>query len=92
MIDRNTISTRDQHVIRVVGAVGVGGVGTTDNVLRVVLSRNLLSGSMPSVAVQAAASIPGSTTDDNVVGLRLLENQVGGAPEQAFVVSDGSGG
>ena len=92
VIDRNTISARGQHVIRIVGAVGVGGVATADNVLRVVLSRNLLSGSTPSVAVQAAASIPGSETHDNVVGLRLLENQVGGTPEQAFVVSDGPAG
>jgi hypothetical protein len=92
VIDRNTISTGDQHALRVVGAVGVGGVGTTDNVLRVVLSRNLLSGSMPTVVVQAAASTPGSRTHDNVVGLRMLENQIGGDPEQAFVVSDGPAG
>jgi len=92
VIDRNTISARGQHVIRILGAVGVGGVGTTDNVLRVGLSRNLLSGSVPSVAVQAATSIQGSETHDNVVGLRLLKTQVGGTPEQAFVVSDGPTG
>jgi hypothetical protein len=92
VIDRNTIFTGDQHAIRVVGAVGVGGVGTTDNVLRVVLSRNLLSGSLPTIAVQAAASIPGSTTHDNVVSLRTIDNQFSGAPEQAFVVSNGPAG
>lgn len=92
VIDRNTISTRAQDSIRIVGALGVGGVRTADNVLRVVLSRNLLSGSTPNVAVRAAASIPRSEAHDNVVGLRLLENQVGASPEQAFVVSDGPAG
>ena len=92
VIDRNTISVRDQHAIRIVGALGVAGVRTADNVLRVVLSRNVFSGSPPSVAVQAAASIPGSETRDNVVGLRLLDNQIGATPEAAFVVSDGPAG
>lgn len=92
VVDRNTISTRDRHGIRVVGALGVGGARTADNVLRVVLSRNLLSGSTPSVAVQAGASIPGSETQGNVVDLRLLDNQVGTSPEQAFVVRDGPAG
>lgn len=92
VIDRNTISTRDQPGVRIVGALGVGGVRTADNVLRVTLSRNLLVGSTPSVAVQAAATIPGSETRDNVVGLRLLDNQVGASPEQAFVVRDGPSG
>jgi hypothetical protein len=92
VVDRNTIAAGAQHAIRVVGAIGVGGVETTDNALRVVLSRNLLSGSVPNVAVQAAASIPGSEAHGNVVGLRLLENQITGDPEQAFVVSDGSVG
>jgi len=95
VIDRNTISTPAhstpaQHGIRIVGALGVGGVRTTDNVLRVVLSRNhLLSGGTPSVAVQAAASAPQSTVQGNVVSLRLLDNQVTALSEQAFVVSDG---
>ena len=92
VIDRNTISTTERHAIRVVGAIGVDGVETADNVLRVALSRNVLSGSLPAVAIQAAASVPGSTTHGNVVSLRLLENAVGGAPEQAFAVSDGSEG
>ena len=92
VIDRNTISTRDQHAIRIVGALGVRGVQTADNVLRVVVSRNVLAGSAPNVAVQAAATVPGSETRDNVVSLRLLENEVGGSPEQAFVVSDGPAG
>jgi hypothetical protein len=92
VIDRNTIFVRDQHGIRIVGALGVGGVETTDNMMRVVLSHNLLSGSTPSVVVQAGASIPGSTMHANVVSLRLLANQVGEAPEQAFVVSDGPAG
>src|SRR5688572_14502055 len=67
VIDRNTISTRDQHAIRIVGALGVGGVRTADNRLHVVLTRNVLSGNTPSVAVQAAASIPRSESHGNMV-------------------------
>jgi hypothetical protein len=89
VVDRNTIATDGQHGIRIVGALGVGGVRTADNVLRVVLSRNAVSGSTPGVAVQAAASAPHSTAQGNVVRLRLLDNQVSAPPEQAFVVSDG---
>jgi hypothetical protein len=92
VIDRNTISTADQSAIRIAGALGIEGVRTADNTLRVVLSRNVLAGSTPSVAVQAAARVPGSETQGNVVRLRLLDNEVDGAPEQAFVVSDGPAG
>jgi hypothetical protein len=91
-IDRNTITPRDLHAIRIVGAIGVPGVRTADNVLRVVLSRNVLAGSASSVAVQGAASIPGSEAQDNLVALRLIENEVAAPPERAFVVSDGAAG
>ena len=91
-IDRNTITPRDRHAIRIVGAIGVSGVRTADNVLRVVLSRNVLAGSASSVAVQGAASIPGSEAQDNLVALRLIENEVAAPPERAFVVSDGAAG
>jgi hypothetical protein len=92
VIDRNTISARDQHAVHVVGAVGVEGVRTADNVLRVLLSRNLLTGRTPSVAVQAATSAPRSETQGNLIHLRLLDNEVGASPERAFVVSDGPAG
>jgi hypothetical protein len=92
VIDRNTISTRDQHGIRIVGALGVGDVRTTDNVLRVVLSRNVLVGSAPNVAVQAAASVPDGVSQENLVVLRLLDNQTSSPPELAFAVSDGATG
>jgi hypothetical protein len=91
-IDRNTIGACDRHGVRIVGALGVGSVRTADNVLRVVLSRNLISESTPSVAVRAAASVPHSTVEHNLVSLRLLDNQVTAPPEQAFVVSDGPAG
>src|SRR5688572_21821864 len=74
-IDRNTITTRGQHGIRIVGALGVPGTRTADNALRVAVSRNVLTGGAPSVAVQAAARIQGSDTEGNVVRVRLLDNQ-----------------
>ena len=92
VIDLNTISTRDQPAIRVVGALGVDGVQTADNALRVVVSRNVLAGRVPSVAGQAAVGVPSSDARGNVVSLRLLGNQPGASPEQAFVVSDGLAG
>ena len=92
VIDRNTISTADQPAIRIAGALGITGVRTADNTLRVVLSRNVLTSSVPIVSVQAAAHVPGSETQGNVVRLRLLDNQADAAPEQAFVVSDGAAG
>ena len=95
-IDRNTISTSGQHPIRIVGALGVGGVRTADNVLRVVVSRNQLAGSRPNVAVQAAAMVPDSEARNNAVQLRLVENRTDAPPGQpmgqAFVVSDGAAG
>ena len=62
------------------------------NELRVVVSRNSLTGGSPGVAAQAAASSPGGEVVDNVVSLRALGNQVEGSPEQAFMVSDGHAG
>jgi len=88
VIDRNTISTDGQHAIRIVGAIGVDGVRTAENVLRVVVSRSSLTGGSPGVAAQAAASSPGGEVVGNVVSLRAFGNQVEGSPEQAFVVSD----
>lgn len=89
VIDRNMISTSGQHAVRIVGALGVGGVQTADNVLRVGLSRNQLAGSTPSVAVQAAARVPDSEARNTVIRLRLIENQTDAPSEQAYVVSDG---
>ena len=88
VIDRNTISTDGQHAIRIVGAIGVDGVSSVGNELRVVVSRNSLTGGSPGVAAQAAASSPGGEVVGNVVSLRAFGNQVEGSPEQAFVVSD----
>jgi len=92
VIDRNTISTGEQHAIRFVGALGVEGVRTADNGLRVVVSRNVLAGRAPSVAVQAAARVAGSETLGNEVRVRLLDNRVSGSVEEAFVVSEGVAG
>lgn len=92
VIDRNTISTGGQHPIRVVGALGVDGAQTSDNELRVAVSRNTLAGGTPGVAVQAAMSGASGDVRGNVVRVRLLDNQVDAAPARAFVVSDGVAG
>jgi hypothetical protein len=89
VIDRNTISTEGQPGIRIVGALGIAGVRTAENELRAVVSRNVLSGGAPHVAAQAAARVEASEIRGNVVRVRLLRNDVQGAPEEGFVVSDG---
>jgi hypothetical protein len=92
VIDRNSISAVDHPGIRVVGALGIPGVQTTGNTIRVVVSRNTLVGGAPHVAVQGAAIVTGSETTGNAVTLRLLGNEFEGASERAFVVSDGADG
>ncbi len=87
VIDRNRLSSWSKNAVRLVGAIGVNGVETRGNSLQAVVSRNVIRGSVPAVAVQGAGGT--GNPQQNTVSVRLLSNEVDTLPERAIVVSDG---
>ncbi|MBI3302893.1 MAG: DUF1565 domain-containing protein [Deltaproteobacteria bacterium] len=86
-IDRNRIAGCSKNAVRLVGALGVDGVETSENSLQAVVSRNRITGGTPAVAVQGAGGA--GNPQQNAVSVRLLHNEVDAPSEQATVVSDG---
>ncbi len=89
-IDRNHISDCGKNAIRLIGALGVEGVETRENLLRAMVSRNHITGSAPAVAVQGAGGA--GNPQQNTIRVRLFDNEVDAQTEQAIVISDGRAG
>jgi hypothetical protein len=89
-IDRNRITGCGKNAIRLVGAVGVSGVETSENALLATVSRNQISGTTPAIVVQGAGGA--GTVRQNSVRVRLRENESDAPSGQAIMVSDGKGG
>ncbi|HKA56187.1 MAG TPA: right-handed parallel beta-helix repeat-containing protein [Candidatus Binatia bacterium] len=89
-LDRNRISDCGKNAVRLVGAMGAGGVDTRGNTLQAAVSRNRLTGGTPVVAIQGAGGA--GNAQQNTVKLRLYDNEVDTSPEQAVMISDGRAG
>jgi hypothetical protein len=88
-IDRNRIASCSRNAVRLVGAMGVDGAHTSDNVLHAEVSRNRITGSTPAVIVQGAGGTAKSDPRQNTVRVRLIDNVVDAPSAQAIVVSNG---
>lgn len=91
-VDRNRIAACSKNAVRLAAAMGVDGVETRENSLRAVVSRNVITGGAAAVAVQGAGGTATSDCRQNVVTVRLLNNELDAPEEQAIVVSDGRAG
>jgi hypothetical protein len=85
----NRIADCGRNALRLVGAVGVGGVATRGNALAAVLAWNSCTGSVPAVVVQGAGGVATGGVTNNSATVQLVANASSAPYEQAFLVSDG---
>ena len=88
-ITRNQISDCGKNAIRIVGAVGMDGITTSDNSLASVLAWNSCTGNLPAVIVQGAGGVATGGVTGNSATVWLIANESSASHEQAFVVSGG---
>ena len=88
-LTRNQISDCGKNAIRIVGAVGMDGITTSENSLTSVLAWNSCTGNLPAVIVQGAGGVATGGVIGNSATVWLIANESSASHEQAFVVSGG---
>lgn len=88
-IDHNQISDCSKNAVRLVGAVGVDGVGTTDNTLSAALAWNSCDGPDPVVVAQGAGGIATGEVANNRATVHFITEESSVPREHALLVSNG---
>jgi hypothetical protein len=89
-IDRNRIAECGKSALRLVGALGVEGVNTTENSLQALVSRNQISGGALAITIQGAGGA--GSPQRNTVRVRLFDNAITSPSAQTIMVSNGRAG
>jgi len=89
-IDRNRIAACGKSALRLLGALGVEGVDTTENSLHALVSRNQISGGAPAIAIQGAGGA--GNPQRNTVHVKLYDNDITSPSTRTILVSDGRTG